>query len=518
MELARVMDIAIQKDLTGIYNCGTVDSCSKYDFAQRIADFFGLDNKLITPISIDDFNFKAKRGKKLALNTAKLEKDIDYKLPTIDQSIASFYRDFKCGFPAEIKKKQIVPAGNPGLLSYGRQYIDENDIQTVVHTLSAERITQGPKIEKFEEKLAEECSAKYAVAVNSGTSALHIACLVAGIKEGDEVITSPNTFVASANCAVYCGAKPVFADIDPRTYNVSPGAIEEKINKHTRAVIPVHFAGQSCDMNFIYNAIKNKEKQYKEKIFIIEDASQAMGSLYKGKKIGACEFSDMTTMSFHPVKHITTGEGGAVLTNDTYLYKKLKRIRNHGITNVPEEFINEEQAFEFSSDGSESVLNPWYYEQLDLGFNYRITDIQCSLGLSQLKKLEGFRRRRREIVETYNRAFGAVKNIRIPFEAKDCDSNFHLYVLLLEWEKIGVSRSGFMSRLKDRGVHTQVHFIPVHTQPFFMKKFGTDWGDCTNAEQYYRKCLSIPLYPAMDNEDVSKVINYVCSSLTELVS
>ncbi len=506
LEFARIIDIAIQSDLSGIYNCGSTDTCTKYEFAIKIADCFGLDKTLITPISIDDFDLHVKRGKILTLNVKKLQSMLDYRLPIIDQSIETFYKDYKCRLPDEIKRSTFPTQEQSAMIPYGRQWIDENDIQAVISLLRSERITQGPKVEEFENVLAEYCGAKYAVAVNSGTSALHIACLAAGIKEGDEVVTSPITFVASANCAVYCGAKPVFADIDLKTYNVATEEIKNKINMQTKAIIPVHFAGQSCDMDSIHNVIKNKEKEFSNKICIIEDASHALGSFYKDNQVGSCAFSDMTVMSFHPVKHITTGEGGAVLTNDELLYTKLKRLRSHGITNTPGEFVYNDLAFHSSEVNSQPLMNPWYYEQVDLGYNYRITDIQCALGVSQLQKLHGFCNRRREIAKIYNEAFRDIEHIKIPFESKNCNSNFHLYVLLINFERIGTERTQLMIELKKCGIQTQVHYIPVYTQPFYQKKFGTRWGDCPNAEEYYQKCISIPLYPTMCKNEVKRVI------------
>ena len=516
MELARVIDIAIQNQLSGIYNCGSTDCCSKYDFALKIADRFGFDKALVAPISIDDFNFRAKRGKNLSLNVGKLQEALDYELPTIEQSIDEFYRDYKCGLPTEIKRNQFESQKGSFFIPYGRHWIDENDTQAVVEVLRSDRITQGPKVEEFEMALSEYCGVRYAVAVNSGTSALHIACLAAGVKTGDEVITSPITFVASANCAVYCSATPIFSDIDIKTYNLSPENIRKKITKKTRAVIPVHFAGQSCDMGSISQTVNEKEAEFKSKIFIIEDACHALGSRYKGNQVGSCQFSDMAVMSFHPVKHITTGEGGAVLTNDETLYKKLKQLRSHGITNNPEEFVCSERAFDSADHGSKPLQNPWYYEQIRLGFNYRMNDIQSALGLSQLKRIETVRGRRRQIVNLYNEAFRQMKHAQIPFESPECDSNFHLYVLLFDFEKMNINRAQFMLALKAEGIQTQVHYIPVHTQPFFEEHFGTGWGDCPVAEKYYSKCLSIPLYPAMTETDAERVydeINRLASKL-----
>jgi len=511
MEFARILDISLTKEIKGIYNCGSRDHCSKYEFLKKIADQFDISDAKITPISIDEFTFIAKRGKILTLNVGKLEKSIEYKLPNINNSITSFYKDYKCGFPERIKRKKSQKSDKKLQIPYGRHWIDNTDIDSVKEVLQSERITQGPKVEEFENELSKYCDAQYAVAVNSGTSALHIACLAADIKNGDEVITSPITFVASANCAVYCGAKPVFADIDKLTYNIDPSEIEKKITKNTKAVVPVHFAGQSCDMATIYDIVQNAEKKYGNKIYIIEDACHALGSKYKETPVGSCVYSDMAVMSFHPVKHITTGEGGAVLTNDEALYKKLRRFRSHGITNSPEEFVNKELAFSYHNSQFENYdsPNPWYYEQVDLGYNYRITDIQCALGLSQLNKINAFRERRRKIVDEYNSIFKNIKTIHTPFELEDCDSNFHLYILLFDFEQIGIERAKFMNELKLRGIQTQVHYIPVHTQPFFQKNFNTKWGDCRKAEQYYQKCLSLPLYPVMVELDVERVVREI---------
>jgi len=320
--------------------------------------------------------------------------------------------------------------------------------------------------------------------------------------------------VASANCAVYCNGTPVFADIDPRTFNMDPEAVEGKLSERTRAVIPVHFAGQSCDMARIRELVEKVSQYRNSTIFIIEDGSHALGSQYREARVGSCEFSDMTVLSFHPVKHITTGEGGAVLTNSENLYRRLLRYRSHGITSMPSEFVYTENAFQSNSSEGVRSVNPWYYEQIDLGYNYRLTDIQCALGLSQLQRIDGFIRRRREIVNRYNREFSGINTLQTPTEDDNCTSNFHLYVLLFDFERIGISRAGMMERLKARGIQTQVHYIPVHTQPFFQRRFMTGWGDCPNAEDYYRKCLSIPLFPAMDENEIGRVISEVTQLAT----
>ena len=493
-EFARIIDIAIKKNIKGIYNCGSNNSCSKYEFIKKIAAWFDFDQKYIKPISIDQFNFTTKRGKDLSLNVNKLEKALGYKLPSIDQSIESFYRDFKCGLHKEIKQYLVKPSQKLPFIPYGYHWIDDTDINEVVKVLKSNQITQGHTVEDFQTALECYCNAKYSIAVNSGTSALHIACLAIGLQTGDEIITTPITFVASANCAVLCGATPIFVDIDPKTYNLSPSEVEKKITSNTKVIIPVHFAGQSCEMESLYTIVKVAEKKYGRKIYILEDASHAVGSNYKQKKVGSCTYSDMTVFSFHPVKHITTGEGGAVLTNDKNLHYKMRVFASHGID---------------KNEVYKKKNQRWYYEQHEVGYNYRITDINCSLGLSQLKKLEFFISRRKEIVDRYNKAFNKVKHIQIPFEAKNCNSNFHLYVLLFDFEQIGIDRHELMTKLFDMGIQTQVHYIPVHTQPYYQKNFNTAWGDLPKAENYYKKCLSLPLFPAMTDIEVSKVITVV---------
>lgn len=494
-ELARILKSAINKNIAGTFNCGARDSCSKFDFAVKLAQLFGFDKSLIKPISIDHHHFKAKRGKKLSFSVEKIERELDIKLPSIDFSLEQFYRDFKAGLPAEIKA-DIGELKNPfKTIPYGRQWIDWDDIQAVNKVLASTNLTQGPNVTAFEESLKNQTGASFAVAVNSGTSALHIACLVAGVTKGDEVITSPNTFVASANCAVFCGARPVFADIDPRTYNIDPQEIERKISAKTKAVIPVHFAGQSADMERICRIVRNAEKKYGRKIYIIEDASHALGSRYKDTEVGSCVYSDMTVMSFHPVKHITTGEGGAVLSKDSEIQRRLRLFSSHGITRDPDLMRNN--------------LGSWYYEQVELGYNYRITDIQSVLGVSQMKKLRSFMKRRREIVDRYNTELQGFPFLKLPFEAGDCDSNFHLYVIQFDCEKMGISRNEVKDFLHEKGILTQIHYIPVHIQPYYQNNFSTGWGDCPEAERYFSRCLSIPLYPAMSEDDINFVIKTI---------
>lgn len=382
---------------------------------------------------------------------------------------------------------------NNKIISYGKQYIDEEDINAIVEVLTSDFLTTGPKIQEFEEEFAEYVGAKYAVAVSNGTAALHIACLAAGIGEGDEVITSPITFAASANCVLYCGGKPVFADIDSKTYNLSVEDIRKKITDKTKAIIPVHYTGQACDMDAIMKIAREHN------LIVIEDAAHALGTEYNGRKIGS--IGDMTTFSFHPVKHITTGEGGMVTTDSKELYEKLKLFRTHGITRDAG-FMESENP------------DPWYYEQLELGYNYRITDFQCALGISQLKKLDGFIERRREIVDIYNKEFENLKGLITPFQLPETSSSYHLYVIQLELEKLNMSRREVFEALRDRGVGVNVHYIPVYYFPYY-KNLGYEKGICPNAERIYERIITLPLYPGLSDEDVEYVVKNVKEVLME---
>ncbi len=386
------------------------------------------------------------------------------------------------------------------LLPYGRQWIDEDDIAAVVETLRSPHLTQGPKVAEFERELCKLTGARYAVAVNSATSGLHIACLAAGLKPGDEAIAPPITFVATTNAVLYCGAKPVFADIDSDTVLIRPDQVTARITAKTRAILPVHFAGQSANMEALQIIAQEAQKKHGHKVYVIEDAAHAIGGRYKDSPIGSCKYSDMAVLSFHPVKHITTGEGGAVLTNDPELYRKLCLFRSHGVT-------RDDDMIEDHS------LLPWGYEQHELGYNYRITDIQCALGISQMKKLQRFVERRQEIVRAYDQAFANHWTIH-PLVNKESNGHaYHLYVIRADFEKAG-GRNTVMTKLRERGVITQVHYIPVHTQPYYRKHAGTRHGDHPHAEAHFRQCLSIPLFPSMKNEDVS----WVTQSLLTILS
>lgn len=383
------------------------------------------------------------------------------------------------------------------MIPYGKHFLDENDIQAVIDVLRSGSLTQGPMIEKFEKAVAEYVGAKYAVAVSSGTAGLHIAALAAGIGSGDSVITSPITFVASANAALYVGAKPIFCDIDNDTINISPDCLKSTLKKNSsvRAVIPVHFAGLPCDMPEI------KQISDESNVLVIEDAAHALGAKYPdGKRVGCCSHSLMTVFSFHPVKAIAAGEGGMITTNDEEMYRKLNRLRSHGINKLNDQFLSPEQAEE---DG---VNNPWYYEMQELGFNYRITDIQCGLALSQLHKLDDFLSRRRELVINYDKAFSKIPNCR-PAQLIGRDASaHHIYVLRIYFNKLKINRAQFMNELKMHNIGSQVHYIPVPAQPYYRNK-GYVSKEFKNANNYYNETLSIPLFYEMTDEQQQHVID-----------
>ena len=389
-----------------------------------------------------------------------------------------------------IMEKLAINGGTPvrkEKLYYGKQWIDEDDVKAVAEALTDDLITCGPRVAALEKKLCEVTGAKYAVAVSNGTAALHCACIAAGIGEGDEVITSPITFAASANCAVYVGATPVFADINPETYNIDPDSIETHITDKTKAVVAVAYTGQSVEYDRIQKICD------KHGLILITDAAHAIGTKYNGQPVGS--IGDMTCFSFHPVKTVTSGEGGAITTNDPELYKKLRLASQHGIVRNPDDLVHE-------SDGA------WYYEMQELGFNYRLTDIQSALLISQLNKLQKFSDRRKEIVNKYNEAFKDVPEIIVQKEIPESDTTRHLYVIQLDLDKLKCTRKEFFDALSAENVQPQVHYVPVYFFPFYEKR-GYKKGLCPEAEKLYNGMMSIPLYPLMTDSDVDDVITAV---------
>ena len=372
---------------------------------------------------------------------------------------------------------------------YGKQSISLKDIWEVIKVLKSDWLTQGPKVKEFEQAICDYVGAKYCIAVCNGTAALHLAVLSLGLQEVGEVITTPNTFLATANSILYSNSKIVFADIEQSTANIDPKEIEKKITQKTKGIIPVHFAGQSCDMEKIVDIAK------KHNLFVIEDAAHAIGSSYKGERVGSCKYSDLTIFSFHPVKTITTGEGGAITTNNKDLYEKLLMLRTHGITKDPEKLTK--------NDG------PWYYEQHVLGFNYRITDFACTLGILQLKRLDKFVKRRKEIVEIYRQEFADDDRFCLLQEKEYSKAAWHLCPLLINFEKVKTSKKELFEKLKENGLNLQVHYIPVHLQPYYKNRFGFKDGDYPVAESYYKKTISLPLYPDLKNSEVEKIVKIV---------
>jgi UDP-4-amino-4,6-dideoxy-N-acetyl-beta-L-altrosamine transaminase len=376
-------------------------------------------------------------------------------------------------------------------IPYGRQDINQADIDAVIEVLRSDYLTQGPAIDRFERMVADYCGVKYAVAVASATAGLHIACLAAGLGSGDLLWTVPNTFVASANCGLYCGATVDFVDIDPKTYNLSISALTEKLaiaaerGKLPKILIPVHFAGQSCDLE----AVAKLSQQYGFQV--IEDAAHGIGGRYRDRPIGCCEFSDLTVFSFHPVKIITTAEGGMVTTNNQDLYDRLIRLRSHGITRDP-------RFMEGESDG------PWYYQQLELGYHYRITDLQAALGSSQMERLDAFVNRRHELVERYNVELKGLP-LTTPYQHPDTYPSWHLYPIRLQLDRIKLSHREVFEALRAAEIGVNVHYIPVHTQPYY-QRLGFKWGDFPESERYYQEEISLPLYYSLSDGRQDRVI------------
>lgn len=387
-------------------------------------------------------------------------------------------------------EKPAICGGEPvrsTKIFYGHQFIDEDDIQAVVDVLKSDYLTCGPKIGELEEKLCEVTGAKYAVVCSNGTAALHIACLAAGVKPGDEVITTPITFAASANCALYCGAKPVFADINENTYNIDPAHVEKLTTERTKAVVAVDYTGQSVELDRLLTHCREHN------LVLIEDGAHVIGTSYKGRMNGS--IADMTTMSFHPVKTVTGGEGGAVLTNSKEYYEKLLLYRAHGITRDP-------KLMEHEPDG------PWYYEQIALGMNYRMTDMQAALIISQLNKLPRFMERRKAVVKAYNEAFSRLPQLFVQQEIPESDTTRHLYILRIRPEKLTIDRKQFFEALAAENICCNVHYIPTYYFPYY-EKLGYKRGLCPKAEKLYAEEISLPLYYAMTDQDVEDVIRAV---------
>ena len=464
----------------GVFNVCSNERISKYDFGCKIADIFGCSSDLIVNSSIDEFKDLVPRPKDMSLSNHKLSTFTGKAIPSIDEQIKSLKKQ------RELETERLI-------IPYSRQNISEKDIASVVDVLKSDFVTQGPVIQKFENKLAEYCNAKFAYACNSGTSALHIACLSLGLSKGDLVWTSPISFVASSNCALYCNAEVDFVDIDPKTYNMSTIVLEEKLfearkrGRLPKIVIPVHLSGQSCDMKKIHEL--SLEYGFK----IIEDASHAVGAKYEDLPVGDCRYSDVTVFSFHPVKIITTCEGGMCLTNDSKVAELIYRYRSHGITRQPSEMTK-------VPDG------PWYYEQLNLGLNYRINDVQAALGLSQVSRLDSFVKKRENIAKRYNDLLSD-SIVKTPHIIPKSSSSWHLYIIRVKENEI-TNHKQLFEKFRTAGILVNIHYIPIYRQPYY-QSLGFDINNFPEAEKYYKEAISIPIFPGLKEFEQDKVVSLI---------
>jgi perosamine synthetase len=467
---------------TGIFNVAGLDRVSKLEFGLRLASTFDLDASSIVRSRLKDRDDLTLRPLDMSLDTTKIQSTLSTRLPNLSAGLTRL---------KQCEADHPVKGLGPFMIPYGRHHIDADDRAAVADFLDLNGwLTQGPTVEAFERAVAERVGVNYAVAVSNGTAGLHLASLAAGLTTGDKLLTTPTTFVATANAAQYCGADLAFADIDPDTGNISPKAVRSALDREPqiKVISPVHLTGLPCDMAAISEIARAKG------VTIIEDAAHALGSLYAdGSPVGNCAFSDMTVFSFHPVKAIAMGEGGLVTTNDEELYRSLLRLRSHGINKLDDEFEHPEES------------GPWYYEMQELGYNYRITDLQCALGLSQLKKLDRFVARRRTLAAKYDAAFKDHLLVRPAQNVDKSMSAHHIYVVTIDFEAIGWTRIELMNELRAHGIGSQVHYVPVPMHPYYRKQ-GYTMRDLPNAQQYYDTCLTIPLYYDLTDDEQERVI------------
>lgn len=514
-ELVDVVNKLVAQSVTGIVNVVGNERVSKYQFGLTLAKVFQLDKKLIQKVNLQVEEKSIKRPLDMSLSNNKVKEILNCKFSSLEQSLVELKAQQKAGRYDELysvisksqnsKEKKLIP--------YGKHYLDEEDIQAVVEVLRNGALTQGPKVAEFEKVIAEYTGVKYAVAVSSGTAALHLACIAAEIGNGDKVVTTPNTFVASANCVLYQGGIPEFVDIDAKTLNIDIQLLADKCKKtpDIKAIIPVHFAGFPCEMESIKSIANGIEA------VIIEDASHALGATYSdGSRVGNCLYSDMTVFSFHPVKGIASGEGGMVTTNNEELYQKLLRFRSHGICkgnfDLPGVSHLDNQLLKPECGVENGELKMWYYEMQDLGFNYRITDIQSALAISQMNKIEKFIEKRRNLVQRYDNFFKLNENLCCTQLNGREQSSHHIYVVQIDFGKNSISRHEMMKQLFDKGIGTQVHYIPVPMHPYY-EKLGYKIADFPVTENFYNKALSIPLYYQLSEEEQNNVIDSIVGML-----
>ncbi len=497
--LCPIVDEIATRDASGIFNVAGRDRLSKYEFAMLYAQMSGASSDGIEPASIADVTMRAPRPRDMSLASNKVEAFLGRPMPTCRESIAaSLDRANRQTLSDDGRTTPPTPPSRP--LNYGRQHIDERDIAAVTAVLKSDFLTQGPTIQKFEDAVAERVGARHAVAVSSGTAALHIACLAAGLGKGDAGIAPTLTFIATANAIDYCGADVVLCDVDPQSIAIDPAALSAALEQHpgARAVMTVDFAGLAVGSERIRALAGNR--------IVIEDAAHALGATYEdGQPVGSCAYADMTVFSLHPVKSITSGEGGIVTTNDDEIARQLRILRNHGIEREADHFVGE----------SARTPKPWYYEQQSLGFNYRLSDIHAALGLSQLERLDSFVARRRELALRYDRAFKNCAGIS-PYHTdaeERARSSHHLYFAAFDFAALRTDRARFMQALRARGINTQVHYIPVHRHPYHRERLGCVAEDFPGAETYYASCLSLPLYADLTDNDADYVITTVMDEL-----
>ena len=483
-DLIKISHQLLEKNLFGIFNVSSDERISKYDFAKLYARTFNLNDKLIIPFEQKKEPKKVKRPSEMSLSNNKIKSVISIPIGKTQEGFNKL--------KSENERSSVM-------IHYGKQSIDTADIEAVVEVLKGNFLTQGPYIDQFEKSICDLTGAKYAVAIMNWTAGIHIACEAAGLNSKNTLVTSPLTFCASSNGALYCGSTPLFADIDPVTLNMDPKMLDEvcKKNGNVRVIMPVHFGGLACDMEEINRIAK------KYGAVVVEDAAHAIGGKYAdGSLIGNCKYSEMVGFSFHPVKNIACGEGGMITTNNEGVYRKLLRLRSHGINKLDDQLISEE-AF---TDG---IRNQWYHEMQILGYNYRMTDIQAALGNSQLKKLDTFLKRRILIAERYEAELQGCENLKIPQQGLRKQSGNHLFVLRVNFEQLGKNRNQVIEELKHHGVQGHVHYLPVPMMPYYRENYPSKIEDYAEALAYYREALTIPLYPAMSDIDVAKVISAV---------
>ncbi len=502
-DLLNELMILTSKGASGVFNVCSERPLSKYHFALDLAKTFGFNKNLVKADSLAGRSELVARPLDMSISRRKLD---EYCGGSEKRNLSQMLTALK----ESRQRREVFESSYNELdtyINYGKQWITDEDLDRVTNVICNKALTQGDEIDIFEEELKRVTGAKYAIAVCNWTAGLHISCMALGVGPGDKVVTSPNSFVASANCVEYVGGEVIFCDIDPETLNLCPKDLERicKENK-VKVVIPVHFAGCPCDME----SISALSKKYD--FSILEDAAHALGGKYQcGSPIGSCKYADIVGFSFHPVKNIACGEGGAILTNSSSIYQKLLRYRSHGIAKSDADLVNKELAY---TDGKR---NPWYYELLELGYNYRITDMQSALGTSQIQKLSMFLKRRIDICHQYDKALGDVPHVKLLQSQTRNISGNHLYSIAVDYEALKVSRYRFHERMREKGVSLHVHYIPIFMQPYYAQKCADQVPMLSNTQEFYRRATTLPLYPKLTDGEVEHIIKSFISTVDECI-